>query len=153
LLYPSSGIPILDTSVNTPPEQFTWQDLIMLKFDLPVQWHAGASYLMNQRTAALMLTMSDALGRPLMIPSPTAGGGFMINGSPVVLASQMPDVAAGNTAVAFGDWRKCYTLVRRQGTTMIPDPYTAGFCTLFKFSTRIGGSVTCPNAARLLRIR
>ena len=38
-------------------------------------------------------------------------------------------------------------------TTMVTDPYSAGFCTLFKFDCRIGGTVTCSNAARLLRIR
>jgi hypothetical protein len=28
----------------------------MLKLELPVQWHNGASHLMNQRTAALLPT-------------------------------------------------------------------------------------------------
>jgi predicted phage gp36 major capsid-like protein len=37
-----------------------------LKFKLATQWQAGASYLMNQRTAALSLTMSDSMGRPLL---------------------------------------------------------------------------------------
>jgi HK97 family phage major capsid protein len=50
LLHPSSGIPICETSEATQPGQFSWQDLVMLKFELPMQWHAGASYLMNQRT-------------------------------------------------------------------------------------------------------
>jgi hypothetical protein len=29
----------------------------------------------------------------------------------------------------------------------------AGFCTLMKFDARVGGTVVCPAAARLLRIR
>jgi hypothetical protein len=43
-------------------------------------------------------------------------------------------------------------VVTRRATTMQSDPYSAGFCTVFKFSARIGGSVICPGAARLLRI-
>src|SRR5262249_29450823 len=35
LLHPNSGIPILDTAPSTPAGQFTWQDLVQLKFDLP----------------------------------------------------------------------------------------------------------------------
>jgi hypothetical protein len=60
ILHPLAGIPILDTSVNTPPGQITWQDTVMLKWDVPVQWHGEGSYLTNQRTWALIATMSDA---------------------------------------------------------------------------------------------
>jgi hypothetical protein len=36
---------------------------------------------------------------------------------------------------------------------MLIDPHSAEFCTIFKFEARIDGATTCPNAARLLRIR
>ena len=39
ILHGSSGIPICDTSPNDPVGQFTWQSLILLKFQVPVQWH------------------------------------------------------------------------------------------------------------------
>jgi len=119
----------------------------MLKFQIPIEWHNGGSYLMNQKTFALLLTMSDAIGRPLLIASPTEGGQFLLNGSPIVIASQMPN--PGATPVAFGNWRQGYMIVDRRALTMLPDPYSAGFCTLFRFETRIGGAVSCPNAIRL----
>lgn len=50
LLNPNGGIPICETSPATPAGQFSWQDLIMLKWEIPMQWQTGASYLMNQRT-------------------------------------------------------------------------------------------------------
>ena len=43
LLNPKSGIPICETSAETPPGQFSLQDLVMLKFELPLQWHNGRS--------------------------------------------------------------------------------------------------------------
>jgi HK97 family phage major capsid protein len=49
---------------------------------------------MNQRTAALLLTMSDGMGRPLLSPLPQSQPGFLLAGSPIVIASQMPDVRA-----------------------------------------------------------
>jgi HK97 family phage major capsid protein len=152
ILNPNAGIPICDTSPATPTGQFSWQDLVMLKMEVPMQWPAGGSYLMNQRTFALLMTMSDATGRPLIGTLQTMPGfGFM--GTPIQIVTQMPDVGPGATPVAYGDWRNAYLVVTRQGTNMIADPYSAGWCTLFKFDCRIGGAVTCSNAARLLRIR
>jgi HK97 family phage major capsid protein len=78
--------------------------------------------------------------------------GFILAGSPIHIVSQMPDVAPGSTPIAFGNWAETYCIVTRQGMTMRPDPYSAGFCVLFRFEARIGGNVLCSNAARLLRI-
>jgi HK97 family phage major capsid protein len=154
IIHPSSGIPICDTSANTPANTFTWQDLLMLKWEVPVQFHTPeSSYAMNQRTFALTLTMSDANGRPIMLPSPVAPGAYLINGSPVYLATLFPDVAPGAVPVAFGNWKKTYTIATRRGITWQADPFSAGFCVLQKFSARVGGGVTCPNAARLLRTK
>jgi HK97 family phage major capsid protein len=97
--------------------------------------------------------MSDATGRPIMVASPTETGQFLINGSPVVIASQMANVEPGSLPLAFGNWRQAYTMVNRRATTLVTDPFSAGYCTLYKFDWRIGAAVTCPNAVRLLRIR
>ncbi|WP_338830238.1 phage major capsid protein [Bradyrhizobium sp. 27S5] len=154
ILLPSSGIPICDTAAATPANQFTWQDLVMLKFAIPVQyWDANAAYLMNQRTAGLMFTLSDANGRPIMMQSPQDPLTFNLLGSPVKIATQMPDVAPGATPVAYGNWKSAYMIANRKAVTMQHDPYSAGFCSLFKFEARVGGAVTCANAARLLRIK
>jgi HK97 family phage major capsid protein len=153
ILNPNAGIPILDTSPSTPAGQVTWQDLVQLKWDIPIQWHGEGMYFMNQRTWALIATMSDGIGRPLWTQLPGGAPGFMLNGSPVQIVTHFPDCLPGNTPVAFGNLKQPYTLVNRAGTTMIPDPYSAGWCTLFKFDARVGGNLTCANAMRLLRIR
>jgi HK97 family phage major capsid protein len=152
ILRPQSGIPICDTSNNTPAGQFTWQDLIMLKWQVPMQFQGPGRYLMNQNTFGLTLTMSDAMGRPIMIATPLDNGQFIINGSPVNIVTQMPDVAPGAVPVAYGNWNLVYMVVNRKAVTMQQDPYSAGFCILFKFEGRVGGATICPNAARLLRI-
>jgi HK97 family phage major capsid protein len=63
ILNPTAQIPTCDTSANTPAGQFTWQDLVMLKWQVAAQFHAGAAYLMNQQTFALVLTMMPSAGR------------------------------------------------------------------------------------------
>jgi len=96
ILNPNASVPICDTSDNTPPGQFTYQDLAMLRMEVPMQWQAGGSYLMNQRTFALLMTMSDTSGRPLL------GTGFSFMGVPVNIVSQMPDVVPGATPGLWG---------------------------------------------------
>src|SRR5262249_49082477 len=134
LLNPQSGIPICDVSPATPPGQFAWQDLIQLAFDIPMQWHAGASFLMNQRTAALMLTRSDGMGKPLLqsMQGVQDAPRWTIAGFPVFIVSQMPNVEPGSTPIAFGNWKQTYLIVTRKDPTIQIDPYTAGYCLLYK---------------------
>jgi predicted phage gp36 major capsid-like protein len=108
----------------------------------------------NQRSFAMLLTSSDAAGRPLFGQLPSGLPGYLLAGSPIQIVTQMPDCAPGSPPVAFGNWQEAYCVVTRQGTTMRPDPYSAGgWCVLYRFEARVGGSTHCPNAARLLRIR
>jgi HK97 family phage major capsid protein len=153
IFNPRSGIPICETSPATPAGSLTWQDLFSLKYEIPMQWQAGASFLLNQRTWAQVMTMSDAAGRPIWNQAPGGEPGFMLAGSPVHIVTQMPDAMPGTVPVAYGNWEKCYTIVWRKAVTLQVDPYSANFCWLYKAEARVGGAVTCPNAARLLRIR
>jgi HK97 family phage major capsid protein len=88
-----------------------------------------------------------------MVQNPSNPLQWTLLGWPVRIASQMPDVAPGSTPIVFGNWRETYMIANRKAVTMQQDPYSAGFCVLFKFESRVGGAVTCPNAARLLRIK
>jgi HK97 family phage major capsid protein len=155
IMNPNSGIPICEVSPATAPGQYSWQDLLALKYEIPIQWQDGASYLMNQRTFVLLQTMSSAEGRPLFGPQGTTspGTGFSFAGSPINIVSQMPDCAPGATPIAFGNWKRTYLIVWRKNTTMMVDPFTAGYCVLYKFEARVSGACTCMNSARLLRIR
>jgi HK97 family phage major capsid protein len=69
-----------------------------------MQWHGEGAYYMNQRTWALLATISDAIGRPLFAPSPIQNQvGFMLNGSPVHIVTQFPDCLPGNTPVLYAN--------------------------------------------------
>ena len=153
ILNPNSGIQICDTAASTPVGQFTWQDAIMLKWSVPIQYHPNGAYICNQNTFALILTMTDAAGRPIMIADPTQPSRYLINGSPVIITTQMPDCVPGATPLMFADFKKLYILVVRKAVTMLQDPFTMGYCILFRFDARVGGGVVCPSAGKLLRVR
>jgi HK97 family phage major capsid protein len=97
--------------------------------------------------------MTDASHRPIWNEVPGRMPGYQLAGKPIHIVTQMPDIAPGNTPVAFGNWKRTYMIVWRKAVTMTTDIYTAGFCILFRFEARVGGSVLCANAARLLRVR
>jgi HK97 family phage major capsid protein len=158
ILHPGGGIPICETAEDTPSGQFRWQDLVALRWQVPVSLQGfgvggGGAYLMNAATWSLCATMSDTNGRPIMTAAPSEAAPFLLGGVPVVIAQQMPDVMPGATPIAYGNWQEAYTVVNRKAVTMMQDPFSVGFCILYRFEARIGGGIICPNAARLLRIR
>jgi hypothetical protein len=120
----------------------------------PSSSHAPAQRAIAQRFRALARTDDYAMsaltvaiwGKPDQICS-------MCRFPALAIATQFSDVAPGATSAAYGNWNQTYTVVNRKPVTMLQDPYSAGFCILYKFETRIGGGITCPNAARLLRVR
>lgn len=71
LLAVNSGVPVCEVSPSTPAGQFTWQDLVMLKYQVPIQWHPNAVFVMSQQTYAQLITMVDATSRPIMVADPT----------------------------------------------------------------------------------
>jgi HK97 family phage major capsid protein len=125
----------------------------MLMFQVPIQYHANGSWIMNQRTMGLMFSMSDANGRPILIQDLQNPLRWMLLGHPVVVSQFWPDVAPGATSVAFGDWKSTYLIVNRRALTILPDPFSLGWCVLYRLYARLGGGIICPNAARLLRVK
>jgi HK97 family phage major capsid protein len=70
---------------------------------------------------------------------------------PVVEAEDMPDVATDSYSVAFGDFRRGYLVVDRQGVRVLRDPYSAKPYVLFYTTKRVGGGVQDFDAIKLLR--
>jgi HK97 family phage major capsid protein len=60
----------------------------MLKYQIPTQWQAAGSFLMNQRTFALLLTMNVSVQRPIWGQLPGALPGFTLAGSPIQIVTQ-----------------------------------------------------------------
>lgn len=156
ILHPSAGIPIVDVQSaangGAPAGGLTWQDLVMLAYQIKNPAQTGGAYFMNQNTLAKVMTMSIANGAPLFVGRPSERFPLSINGFPIVVIDAMPDIAPGATPVAFGNWKDVYRIVRRKALSFQRDDYSGGFCPIFKFESRATGGVICPNKARLLRI-
>lgn len=125
--------------------------LIDLVYALGAQYRAGASFVMNSRTAGEIRKIKDADGRFLWSDGLAAGEPARLLGYPVLVAEDMPDIGSGSFAVAFGDFAKGYTVAERPDLRVLRDPFSAKPHVLFYATKRVGGDVSDFAAIKLLK--
>lgn len=125
--------------------------LIDLVYALAAPYRAGASFVMNSRTAGAVRKLKDTDGRHLWADGFTAGEPARLLGYPVLIAEDMPDVAADAFPVAFGNFAQGYTIAERPDLRVLRDPFSAKPHVLFYATKRVGGDVSDFAAIKLLR--
>ncbi|MDR9395816.1 MAG: phage major capsid protein [Roseovarius sp.] len=126
--------------------------LVDLTYTLSAPYRAGAAFVMNSQTAARYRKLKDADGRFLWADSMQAGQPPMLLGYPVVLAEDMPDIAADAFPVAFGDFRRGYLIADRTDARIIRDEVTKPGAVRYIVQRRIGGKLADTNAIKLLKV-
>lgn len=124
--------------------------LIELVYALGAGYRANASFLMNSRVAGMIRRMRDGDGRYLWSDGLAAGEPARLLGYPVLICEDMPNPAAGSKSVAFGDFRRAYTVAERPELRILRDPYSAKPHVLFYATRRVGGGVVDTRAVKLL---
>lgn len=126
--------------------------LVSLQHSLKRTYRPGATFLMNDATLATVRQMKDGSGAYyLWQPDPTGAFGGRFLGSPVEIDDNMPDIAANSLSIAFGNFKRGYTIVDRRGIAIIRDPYTKKGVTKFHISRRVGGGITNFEAIKLMK--
>jgi len=127
--------------------------IVNMQHSLKSQYRPGAVWLANDATLGVMRQMKDGSGTYyLWNPDPAAGFGGRFLGSPVEVDDNMPAIGAGSYSLAYGNFRRAYTIVNRAGTTLIRDNLTSKGVTKFNFRRRFGGGVTNFEAFKLLKM-
>ena len=98
-----------------------------------------------------MRKLKDTDGRHVWTDSLLVGQPAVLLGFPVELDESMPDVAANSLSIAFGNFRKGYTVVRRLGTRFLVDPYTDKPNVRLYAYGRVGAGVNNFEAMKLLK--
>jgi len=104
------------------------------------QYRSNGRFVMNRKSVASVRKLKDSDGRYLWRPGMN-GEGQTIFGYPVTELEDMPDIGTGNAAIAFGDFRRGYLIIDRQGAQVLRDPYSAKPYVLFYTTKRVGGGV------------
>nr|WP_233487411.1 phage major capsid protein [Thalassovita gelatinovora] len=126
-------------------------EIIDLVYALGAQYRGNASFVMNSKTAGAVRKLKDADGRFLWSDGLAAGEPARLLGYPVLVAEDMPDIATGADAIAFGDFGSGYTVAERPDLRILRDPFSAKPHVLFYATKRVGGDVSDFAAIKLLR--
>ncbi len=125
--------------------------IVDLVYSLGARYRANATFVMNSKTAGAVRKMKDADGRFLWSDGLGAGEPARLMGYPVLTAEDMPDIAAGAYAIAYGDFRAGYTVAERPDLRILRDPFSAKPHVLFYATKRVGGDVSDFGAIKLLK--
>ncbi|HIP24714.1 MAG TPA: phage major capsid protein, partial [Rhodobacteraceae bacterium] len=125
--------------------------VVDLVYALNAQYRANASFVMNSKTAGAVRKMKDVDGRFLWSDGLAAAEPARLMGYPVLIAEDMPDIAADAMAIAFGDFGAGYTVAERPDLRILRDPFSAKPHVLFYATKRVGGDVSDFAAIKLLK--
>jgi HK97 family phage major capsid protein len=119
---------------------------------LKAGYRAGSVWVMPKTILFEIMKFKDTQGNYLWQPRLTDNGlGLQLTGYPVTEAEDMPAKAANSLSVAFGNFRRGYTVVDRVGMRMLRDPYSNKPYVGFYTTKRVGGMVVNSEAIKLVK--
>lgn len=80
-----------------------------------------------------------------------AGEAASLLGYPATEIEHMPDMAENSFSIAFGDFRRGYLIVDRQGARVLRDPYSLRPYVLFCTTRRVGGGIQNFDAIKVMK--
>lgn len=126
--------------------------LIDVMHALKPGYRSGASWLTSDVNLATLRKFKDGQGNYLWVPPTVAEAPGTILGKPVYTDDNMPSVEAGSFPIAFGDFRRAYLVIDRQGIRILRNPYKVNGKVSFYTTKRVGGGVQNFEAVKLLKI-
>ncbi|WBM69136.1 phage major capsid protein [Buttiauxella sp. WJP83] len=130
----------------------TADSIIQLVYTLRKSNRNGAKFMMNNNSLFKIRILKDSEGNYLWRPGLELNQPSTLVGYGVAENEQMPDIAADAKAIAFGNFKRGYTIVDRIGTRVLRDPYTNKPYVGFYTTKRTGGMLTDSQAIKLLQI-
>ena len=126
--------------------------LLSLKYALKTAYARNATWALNRTTLGSVRKLKDAEKNYIWMPG-LGGQPNTIDGDPYVEVPDMPSEGAGLFPIAYGDFKRAYTLVDRISMEMLRDPYTQATSgnVRFIFRRRLGGQVVLTEALRKLK--
>ncbi|TGT72916.1 phage major capsid protein [bacterium M00.F.Ca.ET.159.01.1.1] len=127
--------------------------LLTLKYSIKTGYARNATWIMNRTTMGSVRKLKDGQKNYIWMPGIQNGQPNTIDGDPYAEFPDMPSEGAGLYPIAYGDFRRAYTMVDRIVMEMLRDPYTQATAgnIRFIFRKRWGGRVTLAEAIRKLK--
>lgn len=133
------------------PDELTADEVMQLVYTLRKPYRNGAKFMMNNSTLFKVRTLKDSQGNYLWQPGLQLGQPSALLGYGIAENEQFADMAAGAAPLAFGNFKRCYTILDRIGIRMLRDPYTNKPFVHFYTTKRVGSMMVDSNAVKLLK--
>ncbi|EMP0916505.1 phage major capsid protein [Pseudomonas aeruginosa] len=131
---------------------FSGDNLIDLVQAVKAGYRRAGTWMMNNLTVAYVRKLKDSEGNYLWRPGLEVGQPSSLLGYGITENEDMPDIAADANALAFGDFKRAYTIVDRIGTRVLRDPYTNKPYVGFYTTKRVGGMLVDSQAVKVLTL-
>lgn len=129
-----------------------WDQLKDMLYALKAGYRANASFVMNSLVLAAHAKVKDTTGQYLLTPAVREGDPDTMLGKRIVVAEDMPNVAAGTFPIALGDFSRGYLIADIPGMWMVRDEVTKVGWVRFPMAKRVGGKILDSNAIKLLKV-
>ncbi|PKN88858.1 MAG: phage major capsid protein [Deltaproteobacteria bacterium HGW-Deltaproteobacteria-1] len=127
--------------------------LVDLQHALKPVYRQNGTWLMNDTTFSVIRKFKDGDGNYLWRPGLLENAPDTLLGKPIAIEDNMPDIGAGAYPIAFGDFKRAYTIVDHvSGTRLLRDPYTTKGFVNFYVTKRLAAGISNYEAVKFLKI-
>jgi HK97 family phage major capsid protein len=133
------------------PTDISADEIMQLIYTLRKPYRTGAKFMMNNKMLFQVRTLKDSQGNYLWQPGLQLGQPSSLLGYGIAENEQLADLGAGAIPVAFGNFKRCYTILDRLGVRMLRDPYTHKPFIHFYTTKRVGSLLVDSHAVKLLK--
>lgn len=125
--------------------------LLDVVYALKKGYRTNARWMTSKAMLADVRKLKDVDGNYIWRPGLEAGQPDTLLGYGIAENEDMPAKAANALSIAFGDFKRGYTIVDRIGTRILRDPYTNKPFVGFYVTKRVGGFLADSSAIKLLK--
>ncbi|WP_051409210.1 phage major capsid protein [Syntrophorhabdus aromaticivorans] len=127
--------------------------LFDLQHALKPAYRQNAVWLMNDNTFNVIRKFKDGEGNYLWRPGLQDKAPDTLLGKPIEIDDNMPDIGVNAYPIAFGDFKRAYTIVDHvSGTRLLRDPYTTKGFVNFYVTKRLAGGISNYEALKFMKI-
>jgi HK97 family phage major capsid protein len=144
-------VPMSPNGASPAVATLAGDDLITCIYTLNSMYRAGASWVMNSNTTAVVRKLKDENGQYHWAPGLQAGQPDRLLGYPTATWEQMDDIGTNAFPIGFGNWGRAYLLADRVGLRVTRDNISAPGFVKFYVRRREGGIVLNNDAVKLIK--
>ena len=143
-----------EKAVEIAAGKLTSDDVLNLIYSLRRPYRKNASFIMNDSTLAVLRKLKDANQAYIWQPSYQAGEPDRLCGYTIHTSAYCPELTAGNTGIAFGDYS--YYNIGDRGTRSfqeLRELFAGNGMVGYVAKERVDGKLVLPEAVKLLSVK